>query len=276
MKLLFLLKTKQFYLRQLILAGIILSFTFPLFAQVNDSIVPVKEDPEKILRKVDIRRVTKSGFNFWEDDFTGHWAGIDFGFNLFLNEDYSGYNTDFLENDVLRSNTFYINFVQQSIGLQKNRNSIGLVTGIGLRFQSYRLNDHTTIILDENNVVQPQELSFSNIKKSKLGIISFVVPLLAEFQIPINNYQNRMYISGGIYGGVRLNSHTKVKYKELQNERLKVVDHFSLHDINYGIMLRTGYRWVNLHVTYDLPGLFKEGKGPELTPFSCGITLLRF
>ena len=208
--------------------------------------------------------------------FLAHWAGIDFAFNMLINEDYTGYNSDFMNNDVLRSNSLNINFVQQSIGLQRNRNTIGLVTGIGIRFHSYRLDDNVSITLNENNVVQPQYLIANNIKKSKLGIVSVVVPLLTEFQIPINNYQNRIYISGGIYGGIKLSSHTKIKYKEDQNEKLKVVDHFSLHDFNYGIMVRTGYRWVNLHVTYDLVNLFKEDKGPELTTFSFGITLLRF
>ena len=270
------LKTKPILLRALIFTGLVLCYGSSLLAQVSDSIVPVKEDPEKILRNVDIRRVTGNGFNFWQDEFSGHWAGIDFGFNMLLNEDYTGYNSDFMDNDVLRSNSLYINFVQQSIGLQRSRNNIGLVTGIGVRFHSYRLDDNFSITLDENNVVQPQPLGFSHIKKSKLGIVSVVVPLLAEFQIPINNNRNRMYFSGGVYGGVKLNSHTKVKYKAAQNEKLKVVDHFSLHDFNYGIMLRTGYRWVNLHATYDLVKLFKEDKGPELTPFSFGITLLRF
>lgn len=270
------LKTKPFLLLLLFLAALVIFCMSPAYAQVSDSIVPVKENPEKLLRKVDIRQVTNNGFNFWREDFSGHWAGIDFAFNMLISEDYTGYDSDFMNNDVLRSNSLNINFVQQSIGLQRNRNTIGLVTGIGIRFHSYRLDDDVSITLDENNVVQPQYLTANSIKKSKLGIISVVVPLLTEFQIPINNYQNRMYISGGIYGGIKLNSHTKIKYKEDQSEKLKVVDHFSLHDFNYGIMVRTGYRWVNLHVTYDLVNLFKEDKGPELTPFSFGITLLRF
>ncbi len=242
----------------------------------SDSIVPYDGDTGKLLRKIDIRKVTQSGHNLWEDEFSGHWAGVDFGFNMFLNEDYSAYSTDFMNNDVLRSNSLYINFVQQSIGLQRSRNTIGLVTGIGVRFYSYRLNDDVSITLDENNVVQPQELDASTVKKSKLGMVSLMVPLLAEFQLPINNYRNRAYISAGIYGELKLNSHTKVKYEDEQNEKLKVVDHFSIRDFNYGIMVRTGYRMINLHVTYNLLDFFVAGKGPELTPFSFGITLLRF
>jgi len=99
--------------------------------------------------------------------------------------------------------------------------------------------------------------------------------LLAEFQIPVDNYDSRVYFSGGMYGSVKLTSHTKVKYKLERNEKLKVVDHFSLRDFSYGIMVRTGYRWVNLFATYDLVPPFREKRGPGLTPFTFGITLIR-
>lgn len=261
----------------LIFCGLVIAFSNALWAQTDsDTIVPYRGNTAKLLRKIDIRKMTKSGLHFWEDEFSGHWAGVDFGFNMFLNEDYSGYSTDFMNNDVLRSNSCYINFVQQSVGLQRNRNTIGLVTGIGVRFYSYRLNDDVSITLDENNIVQPQELDAGTIKKSKLGLVSLMVPLLAEFQLPINNYRNRAYISCGVFGELKLNSHTKVKFEDEQSEKLKVVDHFSIRDFSYGIMLRTGYRRINLHATYNLSEFFVAGKGPELTPFSFGITLLRF
>ena len=114
-------------------------------AQENDTIVPLQQNPEKLLRKIDIRKITNDGFNLWQDKFSGHLAGIDFGFNMFLNPDYSGYNSEFMKNNIFRSNSTYINFIQQSIALQHNRNTIGLVTGLGLHLQSYRLDQNTTI-----------------------------------------------------------------------------------------------------------------------------------
>lgn len=268
------LKTKPYFYYGLVWLLLMCGLSPSLSAQ-SDTIVPVK-NPEKALRQLDLRSSGNSRLNLWRDRFSGHWAGVDFGFNLFLNEDYSGYESNFMDNDILRSNSVYINFVQQSIGVQRYRNTIGLVTGLGLHLYNYRLDDHVTIVRGENNIIQPQEPSFENIKKSKLSVFSAVLPLLVEFQIPINNDHQRVYISGGVYGELRLNSHTKVKYKLERNEKLKVADHFSMHDVKYGIMVRTGFRWVNLHATYDLVPLFRDGKGPELTPFSVGITLIRF
>jgi len=259
----------------IILAGfILLSFHSP--AQ-TDTIVPIDKNPEKLLQKIDVRSLTNHGFNFWQDKFSGHWAGIDLGFNMFLNPDYSGYDTEFMKNDILRSNTTHINLIQQSIGLQRNRNTIGLVTGLGLSLQSYRLDKNTTIQMTEEGMIESQKLYFDKNQKSKLSIVSLMVPLLAEFQIPINHYKNRMYFSGGLYGGLRISSHTKIKYRsDRKKEKLKTPGHYHLQDIKYGLMFRAGYHRINLFATYELTPLFREDRGPRLTPVTIGITLIRF
>ena len=270
------LKTKTIFLSFFLSAFLALSCSLMGFAQETDTIVPIKKDPEKVLKKIDIKSITRNGFNFWQDKFSGHWAGIDLGFNTFLNTDYSNYESEFMKNDLLRSNSWYINLIQQSIGLQHNRNTIGMVTGLGMQFQSYRLDKNTTIERIENDIIVPKQLYFDDNQKSKLSMFYITVPLLLEFQFPINHYENRLYISSGLYMGYRVSSHTKIKYRIDQKQKLKVPDHYSIPDFKYGVMLRTGYRWINVFATYDITNLFKPEKGPELTPFTFGITLLRF
>jgi hypothetical protein len=270
------LKTNKYRISACFAIIIILLANLSVLAQETDTIIPIDEDPEKILRKIDIRKITENGLNLWQDKFKGHWAGVDFGFNMFLNENYDGYDYDFMENDIFRSNSTYINLVQQSISVQRNRNTIGFVTGLGMHFQSYRLDDNTTIKRLANDVIVPEKLYFDDNQKSKLSIFSLNVPLLAEFQIPVNHLDNRIYFSGGMYMGVRLTSHTKIKYRKEQKEKLKVPDHYSLQDFKYGLMFRTGYRWINIFATYELTPLFKNDKGPEITPFTFGVTLIRF
>lgn len=246
-----------------------------ILAQETDTIIPIDDDPEKLLRKLKIGRI-EDGFNIWQDKFSGHWAGIDFGFNTFLNKDYTGYDTEFMDNDVFRSNSTYINLIQQSIGLQHNRNTLGLVTGLGLHLQSYRLDKNTTITRTPNDIIEPKTLVFDQNQKSKLSIVSIYIPVLAEIQIPINHYENRLYFSGGMYMSRRISSHTKIKYRVERKEKLKLPDSYALHDFNYGLMFRAGYRWINIFATYELRPLFQEEKGPYLRPFTFGITLLQF
>lgn len=259
----------------------VLGFTFFLlsnyiFAQQTDTIFTIQKDPEEILKKVTVKSIARNGFNFWQDNFSGHWSGIDIGFNVLLDPDYSGYEPKFMDNDIFRSNSLYINLIQQSIGLQRNRNNIGVVTGLGMHFQSYRLNQNTTIERISNDVIAPKTLFFDDNQKSKLSIFSLTLPVLAEFQIPVKNYENRLYFSSGTYISYRISSHTKIKYRKERKEKLKVPDHYSLNDIKYGIMFRTGYRWINVFAAYELTSLFKDDKGPELTPFTFGVTLLSF
>ncbi len=270
------LKTNVILFR-LILSGILLIIlSLSSYAQETDTIVPIKGNPEEVLRKIKIKSITRNGFNFWQDDFSGHWAGFDLGFNAFLNPNYSNYKSKFMKNNVFRSNSLYINLIQQSIGLQRNRNTIGIVTGLGVQFQNYRLDQNTTIERQPNGMITPKTLYFTDNQRSKLSLTYITAPVLVEFQIPINHYENRLYISGGLFMGYRIGSHTKITYREEKKEKLKVPDDYSTYDFKYGLMVRTGYRWLNLFATYDLRPFFKQNLGPELTPFSFGITLLSF
>jgi hypothetical protein len=243
------------------------------FAQVTDTIVPVKKNTEDILKKINLN---SDGFNFWKDDFSGNWAGIDLGFNTFLNRDYTGYDTEFMKNDILISNSIHLNLIQQNFGLQRNRNNFGLVTGLGIQYQYYRLSDTITIQRTTDDIIIPKNFSYGNKQSSKLYLFSLTVPVLAEIQIPINNYKNRLYFSSGMYFSYRIGSYTKIKYQDDQKKKLKVTDNYSLQNFKYGLMFRTGYRWINFYAMYELTPFFKEDLGPELTPVTFGITLLRF
>lgn len=256
-----------------VLIFIIVLSNHTAYAQETDTIVPIRKNAEEILKKINLN---SDGFNFWKDDFSGHWAGIDVGFNTFLNADYTGYESEFMKNDILRSNSFYLNLIQQSIGLQRNRNNFGLVTGLGVQLQDYRLDDNTTIDKTADEVIVPKEFNYSENQKSKLYVYSVTLPVLAEIQIPVNNYRNRLYFSSGMYISYRVGSYTTIKYRAEEKQKLKVTDNYSLNDFKYGIMARTGYRWINLFATWELTPFFEEDKGPVLTPFTFGITLLGF
>ena len=269
--------------------NIILKFTFIMlmviivfaaYSQESNTIKKTTAGQQKALNVTDIKDLTKDGFNFWQDSFNGHFAGIDFGFNAFVNKNYAGYQTelgDFMENDFLRSNSLSINIIQQSIGLQKNSNTIGLVTGLGLQLQSFRLNQSTSIQKTTSGRIIPKPLSYVDNQKSKFSSVSLTVPILAEFQIPIKNYANRLYVSGGVFGGFWLHSHTKIKYRrDGEKEKLKTPDDFSLSKFKTGLMFRMGYRWINIFATYELNSFFTDNLGPDLNVFTVGFTLISF
>ena len=256
----------------------ILLSTFQSFAQIPDSIQVIEKNPEKLLKNLRIHNVTQGGFNFWYDEFSGHWAGIDFGFNTLKGKGLSNEYPDFLKHDIFRSNSLYANIIQQSIGLQKTRNTIGLVTGLGLQFKSYRLNHSTTLEPTATGKIEARTLVFDDNQKSKFSMTYITAPLLLEFQLPVNHYANRLFISGGVLTGYRLSSHTKIKYRiDRKKEKLKTPGDFSLNDFKYGLMLRMGYCQFQVFVNYDLQPMFDEkALVSDVYPLTFGITLVSF
>ncbi len=252
----------------------------PALSQSRDTLRLQSKSGSKFSSLIDIQDLTRQGFNYYEDHFKGHWAGVHIGINGFAKADYSNYPADqdgFLDNKLFWSNVLDLNLLQWSIGMQSSRNTIGLVTGVGLGLQTYRLNNNTSIREDADGKIYPVSLYYEDNQKSKFSSVYLGVPLLLEFQVPINHYANRLYLSAGIQAGNRLNSHTKIKYrKDGKKEKLKSPDDFSMRDMRYSAMVRLGYRRINVFATYDLVPLFKDTKGPEVYPFSVGLSLLSF
>ncbi|HZL12105.1 MAG TPA: hypothetical protein VFC65_19140 [Prolixibacteraceae bacterium] len=267
-------------MKRIFLIFIALIFAFHAFPQTADSVIVVQSPAGRLSGLINIQDLVNEGYNYWNEEFEGHWSGIELGFNGFAQADYSMYPADennFLRNDMILSNSLIINLLQYSRGLQKNRNNIGLITGLGLSLQSYRLDKNTTILVDQNSKVYPENQYLDSNQKSKFSSVYLEVPLLIEFQIPIKNKQNRMYFSTGIIGSKRLETHTKVKYRrDGKREKLKSPGDYSIRNYKVAGTIRLGYRWVNLFATYDIVPLFEANRGPVLYPFSVGVKLISF
>lgn len=252
----------------------------PAFSQVHDSIDVSKPSLGKVASLINIQDLVQDGFNYWEEEFIGHWAGISVGLNGFAQKDYSLYPEEqngFLDNELLWSNSLQVNFFQFSKGIQNTRNTIGFVTGAGINIQSYRLNNNTTIEKSGSGMIYPKTLYFESNQKSKLSSVYLDIPLLLEFQLPIKNYANRFYVSTGIIANKRLSTHTKLKYrKDSQKQKVKTPDSYSIPEYKLSATIRMGYRWINIFASYDLSPLFSKDMGPVLYPYSFGIYLLSF
>jgi hypothetical protein len=249
-------------------------------AQENDSIIVVQSPKGRLSGLIDVQNLTNEGYNYWDEKFEGHWSGVEFGFNGLASADYNMYSPSenhFLDNDLFRSNVLNLNILQYSRGIQRTRNNIGLVTGLGLSFQSYHLDNNTTISVDANQKIYPTVIFYDSSQKSKLSIAYLEVPLFLEFQIPFRNKANRLYFSAGVTGAKKLESHSKMKYrKNGKREKLKSPGDYSINDYKVAFSFRVGYRWANLFASYDIVPLFEDRRGPVVYPFSFGIKLISF
>ncbi|MCT4647204.1 MAG: PorT family protein [Carboxylicivirga sp.] len=216
------------------------------------------------------------------DKFKGHWAGCDLGFNGYVTSDFS---TDLPADDIFmdlnasKSVMFSINFLQYNIGLQKNKNNFGMVLGAGMSFYNYRTDQPYYFVRDEETgeTVGEKLPADRTVEKNKITTTFINIPMLFEWQIPESEPFHRFYISAGPYCGFKIGGHTKMVYKE-GGDRVKDKgrDNINLSAFQYGAMVRVGYRFINLYATYNFSTFYTENRGPELYPFTIGLSLIQF
>ena len=204
--------------------------------------------------------------------FKGHWAAIEMGINSFLNVDYTGFAPNFMDLNQNKSYEVSLNILRYSIGLQDDKHNIGLVTGLGITFNDYRFSNANTIVND-NGIVKPVILEKSGLEKSKLSTSYLTIPLMMEFQIPVKGHDKSFYFSGGLIGGLKLGSHTKIK---MDGDKSKSRDDFNINPFRYGTSAHIGYKGVNVFWNFYFSSFFKNGRGPDMFPFTIGIGLMNW
>lgn len=211
----------------------------------------------------------RSRYDF--DDFKGNWAGIELGFNGYAKEDYSNYTVkNFMDLRTIKSINFRLNLVQIDLGIQKAKNNMGFVTGLGIESKNFRFENRYTLQNIEG-VTQPEPITHDRLKKSKLHVLYVTAPILFEMQFPTQS-NNRFHVSAGLEGGFRLSSHTKIKYNDGDGwKKSKNRNSFNLNDFKLDAQLRIGYQRTHIFFSYALIDLFEKNKGPKLTPITIGI-----
>ncbi len=228
--------------------------------------------------------------------FNGHWAGVDLGVNGYVTPDF---NMKFKPEDryidlrMEKSIFVGINFFEQNISLSRNQ-KWGLITGLGWEAHNYRFKDNV-MITNDSITLKGFYSSGISMRKSKLVVNYLTIPLLFEFQTNRYIKKNSFHITVGVIGGVRLWSHTKRYFEETNkayelldpvtgdkvldaispgNKKVKNWDGYHLNPFKADVTFRIGWGWINLFGNYSVTTLFRKDRGPELYPFSAGITLV--
>jgi hypothetical protein len=171
---------------------------------------------------------------------------------------------DSFESKPIRSRGF--SFLIMSDNMNKSGN-IGF--GFGLGFASQNVHTDAWIdTLDNKSALFkiPDSLDYK-INKVSLNFITAALEL--RLRSNENKKGHRFKLNAGFLAGYLLQSHTK--YDDA-NGKFKTygIDH--LNKFQYGITGRIGYNKIAASYYYSLVNVFEDGKGPELTPYSIGIT----
>jgi hypothetical protein len=208
---------------------------------------------------------------FTSHRFHGHWSALEVGLNNYttsINDMSLPGDIDYMALHSGKSLNFNLNFTQLSIGLCR---WMGFVTGLGVDWNNYRFDGNNNIAKDLNGqivMLDPNGI----LKKSKFSTIYATAPLLFEIQIPVTS--NTLRVSGGVIGGVKIASHTKMVYDN--DEKVKSSGDLNLNMFRWGYTARAGYGNLQVFGTYYATPLFQKGKGPggvDLFPFEIGIAL---
>jgi hypothetical protein len=233
-----------------------------------------------------------------KNKFNGHWAGVELGIGGYVTPDFNmnfnpGY--PYMNMNTARSITVNLNPFELNLNLYKNK--IGFTTGLGFQISNYYFTDNYILIPDSNALtaykVQDAQSNPVSLKVNKLVVSYLTLPLFFEFQTNPYRKMSSFHVTLGAVAGLRIGSYTKQAYEDRnqsyylideQGNRIATynVEHHSVNDrgayhlspFKVDAAFRVGWSHLNLFGTYSLTQMFQKDKGPELYPFTVGITLL--
>ena len=156
--------------------------------------------------------------------------------------------------------------------LKKSKYSVafgGGITSFSLASNSV-IQDVTADIIVFDTIADGISYDRSKVTFSYLDIpIEFRYKSANEFRLAFGFKFGFRFDNHSTYKGDRLDgseTYVTVKQKDIQNtEKIFVTS-----------TLRVGYKWVNLNFNYSLSRVFQLERGPEMRPFSIGITFMPF
>ncbi|MDR0659475.1 MAG: outer membrane beta-barrel protein [Prevotellaceae bacterium] len=154
-------------------------------------------------------------------------------------------------------------------------NLLNIQTGLGIDWGNYRFEDGWTIAR-QNGITVPSDKYRPNgenlLSKSKLTTVYLNVPFLLKLNIPVSgSSRNHFYLSAGIIGGIKIGSHTKIKYED-GGKKEKDRGSFNLNLLRYDLTFRAGYKWIGIYFNYQMTPMFENGKAHKLFPYSVGLS----
>lgn len=197
---------------------------------------------------------------------------LDLGINMYHNNGQFNLPSD-LETYVLKSS----GVIGGNIHLYRQRIKVGkgyfnFEHGLYFMFHNYSFDNDVEYdqSLDEGFYINNN----TDLRRSTLKISRIAIPLMLHFETNPQKIRHSFHFGVGVYASLRLQSNFIVKYAP--RNKMKLNNNFGLNDYTSGIRGEFGYGPINLYTEYSLTELFKEGRGPSLTPFSVGFTVLPF
>ncbi len=198
-----------------------------------------------------------------------HWSGIGFGFcqamdgMSFINKP-NGVSINFSRSYEIFWNIF-------SYRLTKSKRNYGLVSGIGLDWRNYVMDDNRYFVKENQHIlIQPCNENMS-LKYSRLKTLDITIPLLFEWQPESNR---NFFFSIGPVMNIKTYSSLKTLYKIEDTEHKIFHKNINPNPVNMDILLQAGYSFIGFYAKYSPFNIMQSKYGPDMQSFSTGIMLL--
>lgn len=197
---------------------------------------------------------------------------IEVGFNQPLNEA-DTFSVKFWGSRTL--NLYY----QHEIVIPAFGNKLSFNPGIGLGMERFSFDQVKTLAYDANGDLQLQN-TYDGMQKSQLIANYLDLPLELRFSTSPTNPSRSFKFTVGFRPGVRVDSFTKVKYREdSETKKFKDKQSWNLSQWRYGVYSRINVGNFGLFGYYNLSTYFEKNKGiqgKDINVLTFGISIAGF
>ncbi len=165
-------------------------------------------------------------------------------------------------------------FIMYNLAIGETLHSFSIGVGIGNHnmYSNSRVEDvkGDSIIFNLIPDKGPDKIDY---RRSKINLTYVELPVEFKFR-----FKSGFKFSAGFKAGYLIDS--KEKYVGTRPdgtwEKVKNKDINYLQDFAFGATLRVGYKFITAFGYYQITKVFEVSRGPELSPFSVGITITPF
>jgi len=215
-----------------------------------------------------------------EEKHNGHFAGVDVGFNVLLNNTFTANfpNDPQWNNTVINSYYFNFNFYDRKLILTPDK--LGVTLGLGLNLSKFAFSEDWTLqdaySATDSTVYGNAHLDTINFIRNKLNLAYLQIPVLLEFT-PKKNF----WLSAGFITGIKLSSNVKQLYTDVNNPNFTyertIKGTFGLNTLKCDATIRAGFgqnfgRMYGAFISYALVPTFNTSVMSNVHPFTFGIS----
>jgi len=207
------------------------------------------------------------------------WNGFYIGINGVTTPDRSfslPSSQSYFDLDYSKSLNFNLNLIEKRFALGTPH--VGISTGVGFDFNRYEFKRNVRLNYNSDSIwsSMPDSASGINYSKNFLKATYLQVPLILDF-VTSKKDEKGFYFGVGVIGGYKIGSKMKVKYEtDGDKHKENTKGDFNLNPFKLSATARMGVGNYVLFANYSLTSLFEKNRGPEVYPFSIGISLIPF